>query len=562
MAQPERIRELLAERERRQCEMLRIYRPLPNQLRIFESQTPELVIRGGNRSGKTVSTSVLFASLALGQPIYGLDNEPIPSPWPEHWGKGNLLLWIVGYDERHIGQTMHRHLFKPGLFRILRDKETGQFRCFRPWDPEDVARSNETIPSEPLIPERYIKQWSWKDKAGCVFDTCELTNGTVICAYSSRGEPKQGDKVHCIWIDEDIEYQSHVPEWRMRLLDHKGRLLWTAYPHSKNLALVEMSEQAEEQRHWDKPVVEEIKLTTIDNPFIAEDQKSRAFSVLSPEEQRARLYGEFNYDSYLVYPSFNKRVHTSPSPNQNEWDAIDEILSKQERPLDWCRYLAIDPGFSTTAILFGAVPPVDLFDKLPPQEQYLVIEGELYLHNKAAEEVVREIKVWTQGFVYQAFVIDWHAARQTPMLGGPTIYQQYSSLLAKYDISSTQTGNGFLRGSDDVIGRIELTRGYLRLNRANKPRLRINAAKCPSLIKEFGRYRFREGASGSKDDRPQNRDDHAMDAMGYLISMNPEYVKPDYESVSPTSSYERFRRFIDKDKLRSQVGFVNLSRVS
>lgn len=559
-----RLRELLAERERRQYEMLRIYRPLPSQLRIFESQAPELIVRGGNRSGKTTSTSVLFASLALGQPIHGLDDVEIPDPWPKHWGKDNLLLWVIGYDERHIGQTLHRHLFKPGLFRVIRDLETGRYRCFRPWDPSDMARSEETIPSEPLIPERYIKSWSWKDKSANVFDTCELVNGTTICAFSSRGEPKQGDKVHCIWIDEDIEYQSHVAEWRMRLLDYRGRLIWTAYPHSKNLALVEMSEQAEHQSQWGKPpIVEEIQLSLMDNPFIGEDQKDRVISTLSEVDQKSRIYGEFSYDSYLVYPMFSKKIHCAPAINRERWDSIDELTFKGERPVGWTRYMAVDPGFSCTAVIFGAVPPPDAFEGLPENEQYLVIEGELYLKNHTIEDTVREMKLWTQGFTYESFVIDWHAARQTPMSGGATIYQQFSEMMAKYGISSNRTGNGFLRGNDDILGRIELVRSYLRINRANRPRLRINSGKSPGLLREFGRYRFREGNHGNTSDRPINRDDHAMDALGYLVSMNPQYIPVSYDNATRSPALQAYQKLIGKERSRLQASnrFVNLGPV-
>lgn len=559
-----RLRELLAERERRQYEMLRIYRPLPNQLRIFESQSPELIVRGGNRSGKTTSTSVLFASLAMGQPIHGLDDVEISDPWPKHWGKDNLLLWVIGYDERHIGQTIHRHLFKPGLFRVLRDRETGRYRCFRPWDADDVARSEETIPSEPLIPERYIKSWAWKDKSANVFDMCELVNGTTICAFSSRSEPKQGDKVHCIWIDEDIEYQSHVAEWRMRLLDYRGRLIWTAYPHSKNLALVEMSEQADYQANWGKPpIVEEIKLSLMDNPFIAEDQKDRVIATLSELDQKSRIHGEFSYDSFLVYPNFSKSIHCSPTANKERWDYIDEALFKNERPAGWTRYMSIDPGFNCTAVIFGAVPTPDEFNPLPENEQSLVIEGELYLKNCSIEEVVREVKVWTQGLSYEAFVIDWHAARQTPMSGGSNIYQQFSDMMQKYDVSSAKTGNGFFRGNDDILGRIELVRGYLRTNRLGRPRLRINAAKCPSLLKEFARYRFKEGRHGDSADRPINRDDHAMDSLGYLVSMNPQYNPVQYEAVSQSPALSAYKKLVGKEKSRllASSRFVNLGPI-
>ena len=45
----QRLAELVAERERRNMEVLRVFRPLPYQIPFFTSRTPELIIRGGNR---------------------------------------------------------------------------------------------------------------------------------------------------------------------------------------------------------------------------------------------------------------------------------------------------------------------------------------------------------------------------------------------------------------------------------------------------------------------------------------------------------------------------------
>ncbi len=555
-----RLESLLNERERRQMEMLRIFRPLPYQLPIFTSTTPELVVRGGNRSGKTTATSVLFASLATGQPIIGPLGKIIDSPWPKSWSKSNLLLWVVGYDERHIGQTIHRHLFKPGLFRVIRDLESGEYRTFRPWDPVDMERAEEALDSEPLIPERFVKQWAWKDFARNVFETCELVNGTTICAFSSRGEPKQGDKVHCIWIDEDIEYESHIAEFRMRLLDYSGRLLWSAFPHSKNQALIEMSEQAEDQKKWDEPIVEEIKVSMLDNPYISDKQKSRAGISLSDElEQRSRIHGDFTFDSYLVYPSYSKRLHTFPSENKEHFDEIDSILAKNVRPRNWTRFISVDPGFVRAAILFAAVPPVDMFDNLPEDERYLVIEDEIYTKGKTVNELAKEIRLRTEGFVYQSFIIDWHAARQTPMTGGRTIYQQFQEQFIKNQISSEETGSGFRKGNDDISGRIMLVRKYLELNRLGKPRLRLNREKTAGLQLEFVRYKFRTAKQGFIDETPVKRFDHALDALGYLVSINPEYVENDYNRIK-SPAFTAYQKIMDRQKQKQMSGrrFVHL----
>lgn len=555
-----RLQALVKEQQRRKIEVLKVFRPLPHQLRIFSSRAPELIVRGGNRSGKTTSASILFASLALNQPVIGIDGNPLPRPWPDSWGRDHLLLWVVGYDEKHIGQTVFHHLFSPGIFRLIKDEVTGEYRVFRPWSEEDNARSIETIQSEPLIPDRYIDSWAWKDKASNVFESVRLTNGTEIRAYSSRGNPKQGDKVHCIWIDEDIEYASHIGEFRARLADYGGRLLWSAFPHSKNEALVEMSEMASDQATWDKPIVEEVKVSLLDNPFILDDQKHRIGITLTDENERsARIDGNFTYDSVLVYPTFNKRVHCSPCENELLYDEIDRLISKNERPQIFTRYLAIDPGFTRTAVVFAAVPPPSMFDLLPDDEKYVIIEGEIYVKGKGVDEIAKLVKQWTTGFIYEAFIIDWHAARQTPMVGGKIIYQQYQEAFAKQGLRSME-GTTFRRGNDDIAGRIEIVRSYLNINRNGKPRLRMNAATTPGLQREFSKYKYRQTSTGFIDEKPVKKYDHALDALGYLLSIDPQWVERDYATPAMSPAFIAFRRMQERAKTKAMEGnrFVNL----
>lgn len=508
---------------------------------------------------------MLFASLALNQPIIGPDNNPLPSPWPEHWGSTGHLLWIVGYDEKHVGQTLHRALFKPGAFRLIRDLETNNWRVYQPWNESDEARAMETVPSEPLIPERYIKQWAWKDKASSIFESVTLNNGTVICAYSSRGNPKQGDKVHCIWIDEDIEYSHHIGEYRARLADYSGRLLWSAFPHSKNEALVEMSEQAIEQRTWTKPIVEEIQVSLHDNPYIKEDQKDRLGITLTDDlERSARIHGNFIYDSFLVYPTFSKKTHCCPHPDESAHDEIDKIIASGQRPVNWTRYLAIDPGFTRTAVVFAAVPPPFAFETLPKDERYLIIEGEIYVKGQTVDEIAKLVRNYIDGFIYESFVIDWHAARQTPMTGGKTIYQQFYEVFAKHGITSNLMGSHFVKGNDDITGRIEIVRKYLAINKLGKPRLRLYGEKTPGLQKEFARYKFRQGPNGFVDEKPVKKHDHALDALGYLVSMDPEWIDMDYTRKKNSAAYDAFKRIQDREKQKANQGsrFVNLGPAS
>ena len=117
------------------------------------------------------------------------------------------------------------HTASMGAFKVIKDDATGKDRAWNPNDPADKAREAEARPAPPLIPERYIDgEPAWTDKKNKVFSRITLTNGNVICAYTAKGDVKQGDPVDLIWIDEDIVYPEYINEYRARLSDRKGRL--------------------------------------------------------------------------------------------------------------------------------------------------------------------------------------------------------------------------------------------------------------------------------------------------------------------------------------------------
>ena len=538
-----RTYEIIGELERRRMEALRLFRPLDYQERIFDTDCTELVVVGGNRSAKTLNCAIKFVSEALRIPVMNSEGKTFPLHCPNQ----PLLLWVIGKHENHIGTTIYDTLFKKGLFRVIRDEHTKDWRTYKPWDNEDVKRKEESHPAEPLIPERFIKATSWKSKASHVPEEVTLINGNVIRFYSSQAEAKQGDKLDYIWIDEDIEYPEHVAEWQARLSDKQGRLIWSAFPHSTNNALADMVDRAELQQHRESPDTVVIRLTFSDNPFIAAAEKRKRLEAWSDEDKRARDRGEFTFDSQLVFPSFSRFVHLSPPHSEeSEWDEIDRILAGNKRPPDWTRYMSIDPGFNNCAIVFGAVPPPELASAL-------VIEGELYLKRQNLDNIATAIKPWVDNFIYEEFIIDGRAARQTPLTGGPTYRQQYVEKFESFDIRCRVSGNDFVLGNDNIEARVALVRQALVVNATTgKPYLRMSRAKTQEgLQMEFLRYKYRK-ERGRVTDKIVSRYDHAMDALGYMVSRLPKYVQPHHNDKSAPASFKNYKKLRSMFKKESQ----------
>lgn len=534
----QRIVDLSSERARRSSEALRLYRPLPGQDLFHRSTASERIVRGGNRSGKSTCAFVEVARAAMQADPHG--KYPTKRP---------LLIYEIGYDLDHIGRVIFRMLFKPGAFQIIRDQATGRWRAFDPSDPADLARIEEAKESPALIPSRMVdwKNCAWENKRERQFSVIKLHNGTEIRAFSSKAEPAQGDPVDLIHIDEDIFDERWVTEMQARLSDRAGRMIWSAFPHSKNDALQEMSERASEQAHLDKPDVQEVVLTFSGNPYIRPDEKRKRIAAWTPEERRARDLGEFNTDSVLMYPAFNVQVHGVPRDLAR--DGLDEFLDRTPIPREWTHYATIDPGHSVCAVLLAAIPP-------PAWGDIVVCYDELYLRQCDASRLAREMQSKSIGVPWEAFVIDDHGSRVTQAGSGETIRYQYSKEFKRLNIASRLTKHGFIPGSDDVLGRCSAVRNWMATREDGTTKLRVVHHKLPNFLSEIRRYK-KQIRHDEAQEKPVAKHNHLMNCLEYLAAYNPQYrpYRASEQFVGPAVS--EFRAWMKKIG-RGSTGCVHL----
>lgn len=504
----------VAEVERRKQEALRLYRPMPSQMPFHLTTASEKVVRGGNRSGKTTSTLAELASAVMGIPLTGPDGKEIPFLYPKN---RPLLVWIIGFDEKHIGR-IHRKLFSPGMFKLIKDKETGDLRSWRPWEEDDAAREDEVVPAPPLIPPRAVKETAWENKAARAFSVCRLHNGTEIHAFSSGGEAATGDAVDIILIDEDIKYPAHVAEWQARLSDNRGKLLWSSWPRNANRALKDLSARAEAQAESEHPDVFEILLTFTGNPYIPADEKRKRLAGWSDVERRARDRGEYVDDLILVFPSFNCDVHCLPSKLPP--DPLESYLKKRnwQVPIDWTNYLTLDPGHAHLAVLLASVPPPEIGD-------YLVVWAEICTPHLDAHQIAAEVKRLGPGRTWETFYIDRRGGRRTVEGLGDDVRKIHADAFEKAGLESDVTGSSFAFGLDDISARNMLVREWLNFRDGKGPKLRFLADMTPYTQREFGLYK-KQVTRDEIRDKVVPRDDHAMDALGYLVAADPVYVPP------------------------------------
>jgi len=512
------IRQLHVEKARRESEALRLYEPLPFQDQYHACHAKEALIQAGNQVGKSLCAFVEDARAATGQDPYG------------KYPKENGIMVCLGMDEGHIGRTIHKYLFRSGAFKIIKDNVTRKWRAWKPWIESDWERKAEAKPAPPLIPERFIKQFAWKKRAQHVFEICELHNGWTIYAMGSKGDPSQGFQADLVHIDEDLERSEWYDEMIARLSMRDGKLRWSALPHSKNDALVNLAERAEDEEGQENASTRVFRATIFDNPFMPEQVKQeniKRWKAKGEDEFRKRALGELVTDSVLMYPNFSKDVHNAIKFDEPR-NKVQEYLTKNDgKPgEEWCKYMVVDPGHSTCAVTFLAVPP-------PNMGRHVVCYDELYIHNCTAAKFGDMVaqKVQQHGGQFEAFIIDAHGGRIREIGSGVLPRVQYSKELERHRVRSNTTGHGFLSGSDDVPGREMKLRSWINLNEKGTTELLVVTARCPNLCREFNRFK-KKFANGYVTDQGNRRANcHAIETLEYAAAHGLKYVRPQKKRV-------------------------------
>jgi hypothetical protein len=518
----ERIRRLLVEKARRKIEALRLYEPMPEQLRFHLCTTRQRIVRGSNRSGKTLAAAVEFARCVTGQDPMG--------KFPRTDGRA----YMVGIDLEHIGQVMWQKLARAGAFRIIRDLESNEWRCYRSWDPSDAARVAEVKPAPPLIPPRLIKKIAWENKARGIPKAISLHTGWTINCYSSDSRPRQGTDIDLAWFDEEIEGEYWYPEMQARLLDRRGKFFWSATPEAGTDQLFDLHERAEKERHERDKSIEEFVLRLAENPHVGAAEKRELAESLTDEQRFIKIEGEFLHQSFKMYPEFSLVTHVVPY---------------QEIPPDWCRFMVVDPGHQVCAVLFAAVPPPGVGDRL-------FLYDELYIQYCDAEKFAGQVAQKVIGQSFEAFLIDGHAGRITPMAGGKNVEQQYSEALKKHKVRSRRTGSGFIWGSDDVDAGVLAVRSYLRVAEGG-PRLRVLADKMPNFLYEIKRYHKKKERKVITDKPDQKKENHLMDCLRYLSAFRPVWRKPEKVKGPDRGAMKAFKEIKKRRRDLMQQGIQN-----
>lgn len=137
-----------------------------------------------------------------------------------------------------------------------------------------------------------------------------------------------------------------------------------------------------------------------------------------------------------------------------------------------------------------------------------------------------------------------------PILSDPAIFRRTSASNRTIGQSTADilydNGQGVrvVRGNNDILNGIIKVSAYLAPSRMHRhpltgdhgaPHLYITD-NLQFVADEFGSYMWNVNSKGDRDDKPRDKDDHAMDTIKYMLSRRPEISKlPQYVRPKPPS---------------------------
>jgi hypothetical protein len=571
-----RISELLTGISREERHPLLLYRPWEMQEPFHRSEAPECLVYGGKRSGKTVCVSLEFVSRIFGRPIMLRDGTLVPLKFVTSTREAPRQYWIIGWNWPHAA-TIFKYLFEPGqggTLRCIRDAKTLRWRLWNRADPTDVQRETDSELTPPLIlPEMIIggyKGIAWEEPKKRQWSSVRLTNGAVITYFPSNQITAQpGEAVAGLWIDEDIQVPEHLKEWQDRLADMEGWFVWSVWPQTRNNALLNLKDRAEACEGEVHPQIEQFQLDMLKNPFISSKGKSEAVGRMEDDEEIARrTRGEMLLSNLLMYESFAPIVHCLRHATFDQmmqadvhtvrWKLTELLMQDGRFPREWTRYLSIDPSFSRTAAHSWVVPP-PVWDGVD-MGKIVIVEWELILLRKTADEIADALQPVMSGLHYEAFVMDQQIGKQTNVGRDDTVFQHFESAFRKKGLVSRQTLSGFLPGCNEPPTRHRTVRRMLATQPNGMPMLLFVEDRIAVTKAEFRRYRRKverhsDGSTVTLDSPANPRVNDAMASIEYggtlicsLLDQDIAYVEPTRFHTEQSAVLKKIEQLRERDR--------------
>ena len=221
-----------------------------------------------------------------------------------------------------------------------------------------------------------------------------------------------------------------------------------------------------------------------ENPYLPDGYIQSLMDTYPDEWIKRYVHGSFETFEGLIYKDFR--------------DSAPWVAPTREIPKEWYRFVAIDHGYrNPTAVLWIAVAP----------DGQAIVYDEFYATSKLVSEIAEVIKTKNNDQNIRLYLID-PSCRNRDGKTGRSIIDEFEDNRIYPEPAN-----------NDVRAGINHVQEYLKVKNG-KPKLQILSG-CRNLISELQTYRWKDlkpGASIDEPERPQKKDDHAVDALRYGVN--------------------------------------------
>lgn len=334
-----------------------------------------------------------------------------------------------------------------------------------------LTSSDSRMIQRPKVMEFAPTDGVWRNQHGQGDARLTFPNGGQILfkSHDAGARRYQGAAWDLFWADEEHS-EPVYNEARMRLVDRGGRSLLTMTP-LKGLTWVW-------RRFIDEPEPStvSIALHSRDNPHIPQDYLDALLKSYGAHERAARERGDFSALEGRVYDDWRRYLH---------------VVEPFDVSADWERIAGLDFGTRNPfCTLLAAIDPAD--DVMHIIAEHYRAEWTLSRHVEALREM---FKLYGEPGL---------------IIADPEDRGSRLTMARDHDMPTVKAKKEIRAGISAVAER-------LAPDAEGKPHLVVHS-NCTNLIREIEGYVWDTRRSkADQPDRPLKKEDHAMDALRYLV---------------------------------------------
>lgn len=284
--------------------------------------------------------------------------------------------------------------------------------------------------------------------------------------FRSAEDPQslEGITAKAAWVDEAGQINSLAWETiQARLSIAKGKCLLTTTPYAMNWLYHDFYKKWEDG----DPTYKVIQYASVESPWFPKDEYERQQGSLDARRFKLKFKGEFTKFEGLVYNMFDRRIHVV-KPHK-----LPDMNGKQV-------ICGVDYGFKAPLVILWAYKD---------EEDNIVVFKEFYQSGVTIKGVAPKLKDFSPSRIY----VD------------PSAKGFIAELSSIYSIPNVVPADN---KKSPGVSRVQ------SLFNTNKIKI-FNT--CRNLIDELESYRYKETRDGNISDEPEKKDDHACDALRYLL---------------------------------------------